>query len=426
MNFIFLCKTRFGTSFRAFPASGTMLSSRFMPSSKMLKVAADNGLLNVARFLRNRLSHESDMRSAVNSTKRRFMNDPGFKHELVVEGFADRRANRGDDSAILQRILSAYHLAKRDEANAPATFRVSNEWIPIYENDMRDVMTALSGKDIPALQRIYENFFREQCSTGIAGQPVDMRKEYFGETITPFHKDLYLCDTLHRIELWRKLTGNRYPPSALSSTNIGNPYGLTIEGVFIRTCAEHHHYYAQEVSRLVPSTGIVIELGGGFGGMAYYLLRDNHAVSYIDLDLPEGIALTSYYLMKSFPERNFVLYGEAEICPELFSSSRALTALLPAHAIETIPPQSADLVFNSYSLAEMSPDAIREYVRQLTGISRAYFLHLNHNRHSVLPADKFGIENHGYTLLSRRFTEWNTGRSMRSDEFEYLYQRQGS
>jgi hypothetical protein len=80
-------------------------------------------------------------------------------------------------------------------------------------------------------------------------------------------------------------------------------------------------------------------------------------------------------------------------------------------------------VFNSYSLAEMSPDAIREYVKQLTRISRTYFLHLNHNRHSVLPADKFGIEDFGYTLLSRKFTEWNTGRSMRSDEFEYLYKR---
>src|ERR1700683_5269365 len=300
MNFIFLCKTGFGTSFRSCPALDTMVSSRFMPSSKMLKVAAHNGLRNVARFLRNRLSHRSDIRVAVDSTKRRFINDPRFKHELVVAGFADRRTKGGDDSAILSRILSAYDLAKRDEANAPATFKVSNEWIPIYENDMRDVIDALTRKDVSALQRIYENFFREQCSTGIAGQPVNMQKEYFGETITPFHKDLYLCDTLHRMELWRKLTGNKYPLSALSSTDIGNPYGITVDGVYVRTCAEHHHYYAQEVSRLVPPTATAVELGGGFGGMAYYLLHDNPAVSYIDLDLPEGIALASYYLMKSF------------------------------------------------------------------------------------------------------------------------------
>jgi hypothetical protein len=72
----------------------------------------------------------------------------------------------------------------------------------------------------------------------------------------------------------------------------------------------------------------------------------------------------------------------------------------------------------------MSPDAIREYVKHLTRIARRYFLHLNHNRRTVLPADKFGIEDFGYTLLSRKFTEWNTGRSMRSDEFEYLYERE--
>jgi len=389
----------------------------------MLKVAAHNGLRHVARFLRDRLTHGSDIHVAVNRTKRNFTGDPRFQHELVVAGFADRRTKSPDDSAILSRIIAAYHLAKRDEANAPATFKVSNEWIPIYENDMRDVIDALTRNDPSVLQRIYENFFREQCSTGIAGQPVNMRKEYFGGQITPFHKDLYLCDTLHRIDLWRKLTCNKYQLSTLSSTNIGNPYGMTIDGVFIRTCAEHHHYYAQEVSRLVPSAATVVELGGGFGGMAYYLLRDNRAISYVDLDLPEGIALTSYYLMKSFPERNFVLYGEAEISPALFQSG-ALTVLLPAHSIGSIPPQSADLVFNSYSLAEMSPDAIREYVRQLTGISRTYFLHVNHNRHSVLPADKFGLEDHGYSLLSRKFTEWNTGRSMRSDEFEYLYKRQ--
>jgi hypothetical protein len=58
---------------------------------------------------------------------------------------------------------------------------------------------------------------------------------------------------------------------------------------------------------------IVVELGGGFGGLAYYLIRDNPQVTYLDFDLPEATALASYYLMRSLPSLSIQLYGEVDL-----------------------------------------------------------------------------------------------------------------
>jgi hypothetical protein len=42
--------------------------------------------------------------------------------------------------------------------------------------------------------------------------------------------------------------------------------------------------------------------------MAYFIIRDINEAAYIDLDLPENIALTSYYLLKAFPKKKIILF----------------------------------------------------------------------------------------------------------------------
>jgi hypothetical protein len=69
----------------------------------------------------------------------------------------------------------------------------------------------------------------------------------------------------------------------------------------------------------------------------------------------------------------------------------------------------------------MSPNTIREYIDELTRCTRGHLLHINHNRHLLVSADDFDIENHGFTLLQRRLAGWTVGLNPNSDEFEYLY-----
>jgi len=166
---------------------------------------------------------------------------------------------------------------------------------------------------------------------------------------------------------------------------------------------------------------VVFELGGGFGGLAYYLIRDNPGMTYVNCDLPEALALASYHLMKSLPDIRITLYGEADASEEALSTPGVY--MMPSFNIMKIPSRFAAVSFNSYSLSEMSPSTIRVYIDQITRITSGHFLHVNHNKYAVLSADEFGIEGHGFELVSRELAGWTLGTNPESDEMEYLYRR---
>ena len=46
-----------------------------------------------------------------------------------------------------------------------------------------------------------------------------------------------------------------------------------MDGIFIRSGADYHHYYAHIIKQLLRpgQDHVVVELGAGFAGMAYFL-----------------------------------------------------------------------------------------------------------------------------------------------------------
>jgi hypothetical protein len=143
-------------------------------------------------------------------------------------------------------------------------------------------------------------------------------------------------------------------------------------------------------------------------------------VTYLDFDLPEATTLASYYLMRSLPSLSIQLYGEVELSAKALSTSGCI--MMPSFEILKMPSKSAAVSFNSYSLAEMSPATIDVYIDQITRITSGYFLHVNHNRHAVLSADEFRVEERRFKLVSRDLAGWTQGINRSSDEYEYLYQ----
>jgi putative sugar O-methyltransferase len=373
--------------------------------------------------VRKKLDRRKYLDKTIRLCEQRFGNDPNYRPELVPAWFAPRPGIAQDDSIILRRIIAAYKMAKINQRDAGEAFNVSNEWLPIYEQDLGPVMKALLAEDVGELQRMYQNFFRDPCGTGLVGFSPSILKVCFGENIKGIYRKFVLCDALHRSDLWRKRTNNIYSADVLASPIVGNPYGYFMDGVFVRQGGEYQHYYSHAISQLLPSGGNqVVELGGGYGGLAYYLNRDNPSVTYIDFDLPEMLALATYYLMKTLPNLQISLYGETNFPNEALLAPGIV--MMPSFEIVKMPSKSAAVSFNSYSLAEMSPSTIRVYIDQIARITNANFLHINHNRRAELSADKFGIEDHGFKLISRELAGWTLAINPDSDEYEYLYLNQ--
>jgi putative sugar O-methyltransferase len=377
--------------------------------------------LRTFRLVKERLAQREELLELVRLGKQRFSNDPRYLPAKVPEGFAWRNGSHRDDSEILDRICTAYIKAVEQQRTVSETFHANQWWQVIYEGHLGAVTRALAGRDIDVLGRMYRNFFRDPCGAGLTGLPFNMPQFYLRGRIRPIYRHLFLSDALHRLDLWNEQTNRRFELTDLASLDVGNPFGLFVEGVFIRTGAEYQHYYAHRVASLLGPmrSGMVGEIGGGFGGMAYYLIRDNPKVTYINFDMPETIALASYYLLKCFPALTVTLYGERDLSAQTLKTSNVV--MLPAFELPKLPASSLDVSFDSHVLADMSSTAVHEYMDEIARTTRGHFLHLDRRDVCLSVADYMGRTHREFVLVGRHAAAWNMSRSLRSDEIECLY-----
>ncbi len=317
-----------------------------------------------AKKARARLSMNAHMWAFANHGKRRFRGDPRYDLQSVSDGFRVQVDDGADDTQILERICEAYIRAILNQGSDSGYYQASGRWQAIRERRLGPVLKALRTRDISALGRMYRNFFRDPCSAGIIGAPGGLSTAYFSGKIKDVHRHFYLSHVLYRLDYWKLLTAGIYTTRDLTGPKVGNPFGVIIDGTHISVGAEYSHYCCHRVrEQLDPESATVAEIGGGFGRMAYYLLRDRPGTRYVAFDLPENVALASYYLMRALPGLNFLCYGEKTITRE--SIAEANVVMLPRFALNTVPARSVDLTFTSHGISELPSEGLRQCVREI-------------------------------------------------------------
>jgi hypothetical protein len=319
----------------------------------------------------------------------------------------------------IRRIACAYKAAKSDQKLASEHHRPNAMWDPIFKRQHQKISDALLAEDYDSVVKIYSSFFRESCSFGLHGCYGDMTP-FFKKNIALHDRLYYLVDFNHRAKLYEDLIGEQ-TSSKLNSPIIGAPYGLTYRNEFVLDGASYKHYYATRIADLPQdkNQALVVEIGGGYGGMAYYLNRDTK-IKYIDLDLPENMALTAFYLMHALPDKKIMLYGE----DSLDNFSNYDIAILPSFAIEKIHKNSVDLVFNSYSFGEMSSNTVAAYLSEADRILKCdgWLYHINLNKRCPNPADTYPIPK-SMRNIYKIPALWNAGKTPDVQEYEYLYKK---
>jgi putative sugar O-methyltransferase len=198
-------------------------------------------------------------------------------------------------------------------------------------------MAELLRGDQPArrafMAQFLRNFFRNEGLSGFWGH--SNMFQIFSRERSVKRADLMR----QQFEAWREF----FPDTdikELEAPRIGNPWGYVIEGTLVYEPACEYHYQADYFSKLLSdiSNPVVVEIGGGFGGLAYQLIKKIPGIRYIGFDLPENLLLQDYYLSCAFPKRNATLLPNFE---------------LPDFDIK------ADLIINIRSLSEMLREARR-------------------------------------------------------------------
>lgn len=314
---------------------------------------------------------------------------------------------------IIDRIIDSYQKAKQQ--NVSKIYKPTKEWLPqaqekaeIYENYL----------DKPEeFEKILKNFFRDKkLAHGIFNDP----------------------DASHILEyLQYRNNISNIDFDEISVPDICNPPIATIgtfclsEGGIMNAKVDfkitygtlRFYHFSKEINKLTKNIErpIIVEIGGGFGGFAYYLLKNNPKIKYICYDIPELLPIISYYLFHLFPEKKIMLYdnykkqdlNNFDIC------------LLPNFELLNLPTEYVDLFYNSRSISEMNIETIDEYLKQIkrTLKHKGYFFHENTNN-SKFPKPYKRVMSSDFPipedlkLISEK-------RSLFYDEryYEYLYQK---
>jgi putative sugar O-methyltransferase len=118
----------------------------------------------------------------------------------------------------------------------------------------------------------------------------------------------------------------------------------------------------------------VLEIGAGYGNLAYNLHRMLGPVDYTVVDLPESMIYSSVYLSTVLPQRRCTVVAPGARLP----ASQPGTTFVANHLLEEVLPQigEVDLVINVMSLSEMSPVQVAYYgncVSELIGADGVFF-----------------------------------------------------
>ena len=195
----------------------------------------------------------------------------------ISKSFIERIPEKFISDDALLRIIESYTLSKKIQMEAKNCYQVGNEWRPIFNTHLGTYINALSTKNLSLVRAMFQNFFREELSAGLHGLHFDMVAKY----MTPEHPikaddlRLYMDALVSNFTLFAR----NFPDTStevLARESFGNAYGCHIDGHFIVAGAESHYFHAHKIKQLLDSKSKrrVLELGGGYGGMAYYLLRD--------------------------------------------------------------------------------------------------------------------------------------------------------
>lgn len=348
--------------------------------------------------------------------------------QLHAPGYV-RPSDDPAERALVERIFRAFKRMKADQRDAPAVYLPAAQWQRQLDESYEPFVRAVAQDDIEPFHFFLANFGAWDRYTGVESTTVI--RDAARSRLQRLHvtNDLFLG----QLALWQWIHGGRVPMSRLSYPRIGNQVGGFIDGTFIGPGSFFNEIYGALLAGLVADRPrpVVADLGAGYGKLAYFTLRDLPRWTFIDLDLPETLCLAAYYLMKVWPEKRALLYGEVDLPGDLSAYD---LVFLPAYSIERLADDSVDLFINKNSLGEMTADAVRTFVGHIARTAR-YFFHLNHELLRNTYADgASGLLGHEYPVppdhfrLLMRYPDLghlvHAGRiDVQNDIFLYLYER---
>lgn len=118
----------------------------------------------------------------------------------------------------------------------------------------------------------------------------------------------------------------------------------------------------------------VIELGGGYGRLAWLLLEAQPDLRLISVDIPPALAIAQEYLTRLHPSLPAFRFRHFDAWDDVASEiSAARLVFLTPNQLDMAPPLGARLFVNVSSLHEMTRDQIAHYIATVGRNARFFY-----------------------------------------------------
>jgi hypothetical protein len=381
--------------------------------------------------------------AAYTDPRRRYLHTLEFGHPQVATGFTEA-ARAPDEAQIVERLIQAFHRARKDEPRSP--WRKWDIWAEIESSRHGPMLRLLKRRDVEGLAGYLREAHANDVTWGItqgtqmtAALQSDERQRRsvateYADNLASFAEYLGLLDleSPHQRGQWGE--NLHADPQAIvdqvgaqlgfpleTPAVIGAYFGLKTRGGIVTgrdLCALHAAMRLREIAMdLCIATPRVCEIGGGMGGVAYYAARMGMPFTIVDL-ATVGV-LQGYFLLRALPDKQVRLFGEDEP-----AGSEPAIRLLPPHRFGA-PGAEYDLLLNQDSFPEMTSTYSVAYLQKAAANVRHAFLSINQEaRAPQAGAARQAIVRElvedagGKFKLASRFRHW-----LRPGDVEEVYKR---
>ena len=278
-----------------------------------------------------------------------------------------------NDLKLAERIFVSLKKMKHDQMNCDQNFKPSSMWENHVRDDYKILNESLKDNNIKKFLFFLSNFGNSKNYIGIENQ------DFIKKLSKNFLLKNYLKNRVFGglLKNWKYFGFSKNDLDKLNQPKFGNQNGAIINKNFVTIGSFFCHIYSDLLNNFIKKKNrpIIADLGAGYGKLAYYILKDRKEFCFIDFDLPEVLSLATFYLMKIWPNKKTLLYGEKNFTNNDLNNYDLI--FLPSFEIEKLKNNSVDLFVNKNSLGEMMPNTSKKLVENICRTTKTFF-HINH------------------------------------------------
>jgi putative sugar O-methyltransferase len=298
------------------------------------------------------------------------------------------------DLSLSAKIFESYKKMKNEQEKIGDLYKPSSLWQKHLDKDYEIINNSIKNNDLEEFLFFLQNFGNWKNYLGIESH--DLIQKYNSNILLKS----FLEESIFggQLRIWKYFNNNKNDFSDLNMPRFGNQIGATIDGNFIVIGSFFNDIYSSilnEYSNINKKT-VIAELGGGYGKFAYYFIKKVKNYSFINFDIPEVLVLSMYYLIKSFPSKNYFLFGDKIFDNSLLDKYDLL--FLPSWEIEKINNDYIDIFINQTSLGEINPEAAKNYINHICRISKLFFSSNHETFRNKFENQKFSLINKEYPI----------------------------